>query len=273
MRTDQDTNTLFTRQHEAYRRGRPDYPAQLYARLVALLPASMERALAWDCGCGSGQATMALTAYFERVVATDISQPQLDAATPHERVDYLHAPAHDVPSLRDQSVALVTAATAFHWFDQQGFFNEAWRVLEPQGVLAIWSYATHTVRGSEPIDQWTHALMRGELEPYWMPQNIALMEHGYARATIPFEGAVEVTQRVFGVGDEALTSRASMSLSQYLDYVCSWSASQRFLEREGESVRARFGGELERLWIQSLGSKDALAAVEWPLFGRVFQRG
>lgn len=275
MRTDMsdDPTTLFTRQHEAYRRGRPGYPDALYTRLVALLPRPLPRTLAWDCGCGSGQASRALAERFDRVVATDVSQSQLDAATPDARISYLLALAHDVRELADQSVALITAATAFHWFEERAFYREAWRVICPAGgVLAIWSYAEHQVVGAQAIDAWTSWLARELLAPYWMPQNIDLMTHGYTRARRPAEDATEVTERVFG-GEDRLVSRASMSLSDYLHYLGSWSASQRFLEDQGESISSRFGGEVEALWREAFGSEEARAVVEWPLFGRVFQRG
>lgn len=49
----------------------------------------------------------------------------------------------EATSAEDNSVQLITAAEAFHWFDQVQFFNEARRVLCPGGVIALFGYITH----------------------------------------------------------------------------------------------------------------------------------
>lgn len=40
----------------------------------------------------------------------------------------------------DQSVQLVTACHAAHWFDLPAFYREVHRVLVPNGVLALYGY-------------------------------------------------------------------------------------------------------------------------------------
>jgi hypothetical protein len=85
---------------------RPRYPAELFAALAQLAP---HRELAWDCGAGSGQASVELAPHFARVVATDISEQQVAAAEPHARVEYRVASAEQ-SGLANASVALVTVA-------------------------------------------------------------------------------------------------------------------------------------------------------------------
>jgi ubiquinone/menaquinone biosynthesis C-methylase UbiE len=114
----------------AYAGRRPRYPDTLFAYL-ATLPA--ERRLAWDCGAGSGQASLPLVRYFDRVVATDASAAQIGAAEPHPRVEYRVAAA-EASGLAARSVDLITVAQALHWFDVDAFYTEARRVLAP-GVL------------------------------------------------------------------------------------------------------------------------------------------
>ncbi len=53
-----------------YREARPTYPEELFAWLALQAP---DNSLAWDCGCGNGQATVALAAHFGRVIGTDPS--------------------------------------------------------------------------------------------------------------------------------------------------------------------------------------------------------
>ena len=53
-----------------YAQFRPRYPAALFDFLASVAP---ERNLAWECACGSGQATIDLAGRFQRVIATDAS--------------------------------------------------------------------------------------------------------------------------------------------------------------------------------------------------------
>ena len=65
-----------------YAQFRPRYPAVLYDWLAGIAPGT---ARAWDCACGSGQASLDLAARFARVEATDASAEQLAQAAPGPR--------------------------------------------------------------------------------------------------------------------------------------------------------------------------------------------
>src|SRR4051812_9189040 len=79
---------------------RPHYPAALFDWLGEIAPS---RALAWDCACGSGQATLGLARVFDRVVATDASAEQVAAARPLSNVIYRVARA-EAPDITEASV-------------------------------------------------------------------------------------------------------------------------------------------------------------------------
>lgn len=49
------------------------------------------------------------------------------------------SPAEELP-FEDGSVDVVTAMSAFHWFDHSRFLQEADRVLKPHGCLALLNY-------------------------------------------------------------------------------------------------------------------------------------
>lgn len=98
--------------------------------------------LAVDVGCGSGQGTVLLAKHFTSVVGTDVSPAQLELALQHAKepnITYRQCGAEELP-LADGSVDLVTAMSAFHWFDRPRFLQEAHRVLKPRGCLAIFNY-------------------------------------------------------------------------------------------------------------------------------------
>ena len=112
---------LFATVAREYANFRPEYPPELFAWLARQCVA---RELAWDCGCGSGQASVALAEHFDQVHATDVAPEQIAAAKPHPRVKYSVAPAEH-SGLPDASVDLVTVAQALHWFDVRAFYAEA----------------------------------------------------------------------------------------------------------------------------------------------------
>jgi len=66
-----------------------------------------ERQNAWDCACGTGQATLALAERFKTVIATDASPQQLAAAPAHANVTYRTARAEE-SGIESNSVDLVT---------------------------------------------------------------------------------------------------------------------------------------------------------------------
>jgi ubiquinone/menaquinone biosynthesis C-methylase UbiE len=125
----------FSRLAAQYAEFRPRYPGALFDLLARVGPA---RELAWDCACGSGQATLDLVERFGSVVATDASAQQIAAAKPHPRVEYRVARAED-SGLESKSVDVITVAQSLHWFDRPAFYAEARRVLRPHGVLAVWT--------------------------------------------------------------------------------------------------------------------------------------
>ncbi|KAG8122755.1 hypothetical protein E2320_018434 [Naja naja] len=90
-----------------------------------------------DVGCGSGQNTLLLAKYFEKVVGTDVSEAQIEEAKQAAHplnVSYLACPAEELP-FEDNSVDLITAFSAVHWFDIHRFIKEMDRILKPSGCF------------------------------------------------------------------------------------------------------------------------------------------
>ena len=120
----------------AYALRRPSYPDQLFAYLAGL---TRDHDLAWDCAAGSGQASVPLARYFQKVIATDLSAAMLAQAPPHSAIEYRVALA-DESELDPGCADLVTVAQALHWLQLDTFYREVDRVLKPAGVLAVWTY-------------------------------------------------------------------------------------------------------------------------------------
>src|SRR5687768_4815563 len=117
-------NDYFSTQSEIYANARPIYPAALFEFITGLCE---EKKLAWDCGTGNGQTAAALAEYFEKVIATDISENQIANARQKPNITY-KVEASENPSLESNSADLITVATALHWMDIGKFFLEADRV-------------------------------------------------------------------------------------------------------------------------------------------------
>lgn len=233
----------------AYADFRPTYPATLFDWLAHQVPG---RTRAWDCACGSGQASVDLAERFERVWATDASAAQLRDARQHPRVEYRVAPA-EACGLPDASVELITVAQALHWFDRPRFYAEARRVLMPGGVLAVWTYGVQ--RLDDPaVDALVQHFYRDIVGPYWPPER-TWVESGYQGLEFPF--AEELAP--------AFIMTADWPLARLLGYFASWSATGRYRQTTGEDPVAALAERLEPIW----GDPARPRCVTWPLAIRV----
>jgi ubiquinone/menaquinone biosynthesis C-methylase UbiE len=244
-RTGMANTQLFSSVAREYANFRPGYPPELFAWLASEVP---RREMAWDCGCGSGQASVALAAHFDAVIATDASAPQIAAATPHPGVSYRVAPA-EASGLDAASVDLITVAQALHWFDVAAFYREARRVARPGALLAAWTYTL-----PEPAEPAARAAFddfyRTVVGPYWPPER----RHVESRYTTLEFPAPWVAVPEFQLSVE-------WSLAQLLGYVSSWSATARCRAATGADPVAIFEHALAPLWGQPLRRM----AVRFPL--------
>jgi len=231
-----------------YRTSRPLYPGALYAWLAHQAPA---RALAWDAGCGNGQASVALAAHFAQVVGTDASAAQIANAEARENVRYRVEPA-ETTAFADASVDLITVAQALHWFDLPRFGAEALRVAKPGAVLAAWTYALCAI--TPAVDAVVMQLYQDVVGPYWPPER-RHTENGYAELALPF---VPLPAPAF-----AMT--ATWTLPQFLAYLQTWSATQRYRAAEGRDPITVIEPALTRAWQAPDQPPEQPRLIRWPL--------
>lgn len=228
-----------------YASHRPNYPAALFAWLAAQCG---RRDLAWDCGAGSGQASIGLAAHFRQVLATDMSADQLDHAIPHPRIEYRAALAES-SGLPDHAADLVTVAQALHWFDTERFYAEVRRVLKPGGLIAAWSYGVITIEGEETNALLQHFYYR-VIGPYW-PAERHHVETGYSELPFPFQR----------IEPPPLAMQADWTLEHLAGYLRSWSASARYAAANGKDAVSELVAQLEPCW----GGAARVRTVRWPL--------
>jgi SAM-dependent methyltransferase len=124
---------------EGYARFRPRYPDAMFDSLFARLGDPPGTVL--DIGAGTGKATESLLGRGARVVAIEPNRSMLAKAAGRLAgaegwLGAVAAPAESLP-IMSASVACVTVAQAFHWFEPERALAEIARVLRPGGLLAV----------------------------------------------------------------------------------------------------------------------------------------
>lgn len=246
-----DFEDHFSKHSQTYAQYRPQYPQELYAYLASIAPG---HSLAWDCGTGNGQAAIGLANYFDRVFATDASAEQIALAYPHPNVDYRVEPAEHI-SLPDSCVDLVTVAVAIHWFNFDEFYREVSRVLNPNGILAAWTYNLPEV--TPDVDVLVRQYCYEILDGFW-PQRIRYLEDGYRSIPFPFK---EISPPPF-------VMKADWTLDQFSGFLNSWSGTQRFKEQKGYHPLERIWEKLSIAW----GGDDRPLTIGWSLHFRIGQK-
>jgi SAM-dependent methyltransferase len=124
----------------AYERGRPEYAPAVAGAIAAELhiPAG---ARVLDLAAGTGKLTRALLGIGLDVVAVEPQPALREVLAASVGVERVHEGVAEAIPLPDGSVAAVTVADAFHWFDHAAALAEIRRVLRGGGGLAVLSVA------------------------------------------------------------------------------------------------------------------------------------
>lgn len=231
----------FSKHAKTYSDFRPTYPEKLFDYIVSLLS---KKNLAWDCATGNGQAALALSEKFAKVIATDGSKDQIDNAIHKKNIEYRVAFA-EASGLKKESVDLLTVAQALHWFNFDDFFKEADRVLKHKGVLAVWSYGLFNI--SPEIDNIVLKLYSNTLKDFWPPER-KHVEEKYQSINFPY--APIITPSFF--------MEKTWSPEQIQGYLSSWSSVQKFIGANGYNPVQELSSELNKY----LNSTNT---VKWPL--------
>ena len=235
----------FNQQSASYLLFRPDYPEALFAYLLNFVNTPHR---VWDCGTGNGQAAVALANYFEQVIATDISQAQLDVAPKHTKIRYLCCAAEKT-SIKDNSVDLIVIAQALHWFNFDSFYQEVHRVGKKTGLIAAWCYSLG--KFDSVVDNIINTLYSDILgDDYW-PAERRYIDEQYQTIPFPF---TKIKTPDFSI-------EKKMGFAQLLGYLQTWSAVKEYQKRNHINPLNLVFKELELAW----GDLQHQYTIQWPL--------
>lgn len=157
---------------------RPDYPAELYRKILALQPG---RRRALDLGCGPGKIAIRLADDFAAVDAIDPSAPMLDVArtlgAARTNIDWRLGMAESAPLTGPYD--LVTAGASLHWMEHSIVFPRLFEAMAPGGLVAV-------ISGDEaPLRAWdglwerflTDWLRRVGQTPDWSGRKVVAALH------------------------------------------------------------------------------------------------
>ncbi|CAG9974944.1 unnamed protein product [Clonostachys byssicola] len=275
------TDTTFTgyseQQGKVYAQSRPDYHQSLYdAVMNQHTSTGGQLDTLVDLGCGPGQAVRALAPRFKTAIGLDPSVSMISVArslggdtSTSKPIRFEVSTAEDLganldPAIADESVDLITVATAAHWFDMDIFWPKASRILKPGGSVAIWVNGETRIHPSVPNAAAIQAVVtryRAEHLAGFMQAGNTMSQDCYATLPLPWTISNPVPEfeessffrRYWKSGDEFLKARVNLNLDGFEKMLSTFSPITRWREAhpndvgtENDVVR-RFLGEIKQL--------------------------
>jgi len=235
----------------AYSAFRPRYPAALIDYFASLAP---RRGIAWDCGAGSGQATVDIARRFEFVVGTDLSADQLARASKGPGIGWAACSAERA-AIRSNTIDAIAVAQALHWFAHDAFYSEVKRVASgPDAAIVSWTYAAPRMDGD--VGEVLRRFMFEDIGSYWPPER-KYVDSEYRTIPFPFE---RIAAPPFALEND-------WTLPQIVGYMRSMSATARYMKARGGDPVVAVEAELHTIWRDT-----AARRIVWPvivLAGRV----
>jgi trans-aconitate methyltransferase len=147
---------------DAYQTFRPNYPAEIFQRMLAWIPAE-RRNCAIDLGAGTGKATCELARWFREVIAVELDPlmaEKLRGAVPRATICQIPAEEYErEPSSAD----LINFAQSLHWMDIPRVLEKCIGWLCAGGILAVYGFGLP--EAVEPV----HEIVRVEFREHWNP--------------------------------------------------------------------------------------------------------
>lgn len=192
-----------SKDYDAARRG---YPAELFKYLKTMIHKEDQ---ILDVGCGTGISTRQLKRYGFKAIGSDKGVEMIRIAKKHgDGISYVVAPANKLPFHKSQ-FDIITAFTAFHWFDDTKSVNEIKRVLKKGGIFIA---VQKTLAKSK--DQRIEKLQRGQrviMDRYFGAKSDAAKNHN-AVAVLKKNGFVRIRRHPFYFQEKYTLAQAMLRI-------------------------------------------------------------
>jgi ubiquinone/menaquinone biosynthesis C-methylase UbiE len=228
----------FSNQAGLYAQYRPTYPNQLFEYITRFVK---QKNTAWDCGTGNGQSAAALSKYFKKVIATDISYRQIENAEEADNIFYSVQPSEHT-NIETNSVNLITVAQAIHWFDFESFYKEVKRVALQNAFIAVWAYSLLKIDGQ--IDELINDYHFNFLGSYWDAER-KYVDDKYKHIPFPFE---KIKTPDFFI-------EKHWSLPELGGYLNTWSALQKYIKANTTNPVPDLMNSIKPYWGSSVKRK------------------
>lgn len=214
-----------------YAKYRPVYPQALYDYLFSLVDS---KDYAWDVATGNGQVAIQLAQVFSKVLATDLSEKQLQQASLSANIEYrVQTAEEDFDESRQFD--LITVAQAIHWFDFESFYKQVYQHLKPNGILAVIGYSVLKSQGE--LDSVIQHFYKEIIDAYWDEER-KYLDEGYLTIPFPFE---ELQVPHFEM--EIIWSQ-----DQFLNYLNTWSAVKHHQKQHNSNPVELIRKQVEANW-------------------------
>jgi ubiquinone/menaquinone biosynthesis C-methylase UbiE len=145
----------------------------------------------------------------------------------YPNISYRMSSAESLPFLDYESVDLVVAGQAAHWFDTTLLWPEMKRVMRKGGTLAFWGYKDHVFvdypRATKILDEYAYG--ESTLGPYWSQPGRSKVENKLRDIIPPASDwadvqRIEYEPRTEGpkTGEGTMFMSKTMTLGQCMDY-------------------------------------------------------
>jgi SAM-dependent methyltransferase len=245
-----------TYSHASYAAFRPTYPAALFDTILAYHRGP--RNLCLDLGCGHGIATREFARHFDKVLGTDPSEGMIAQAKAAPQsppnVTYRMAAVEDLSFLQPESIDLVVAAQAAHWFDFTRAWPELHRVLRKGGTLAFFGYKDHHFvdypLATRIMLENAHSRDPEALGYYWQQPGRTIVEDKLRAIKPPDSEWADVERLEYEPGTKGPhTGTGTLFVSKKLDiegckaYIRTWSSYHGWKEAHPDAKKRGDGGD------------------------------
>ena len=245
-----------------------------------------------DLGCGHGVVARYISKFFSKVIGTDPSDGMIEQAhSLTARDDYPNLSFRDsfaerLTFLEKQTVDLVVAGQAAHWFDTSTVFVEMGRVLRKRGTLAFWGYKDPVFvdypEATKILNAYAYRNDEHSLGPYWSQPGRSKVENKLRDIKPPIDDWEDVQRIEYEpgtggpkTGEGIMFLSRLMALGECMDFIRTWSAygawqdtfrkKKRSDGGEGDIVDEMFDkmGSAEQDWPKDEAWMEKKVMVEW----------